>query len=592
MIITKDLIKVFYDNITEVKVSALRGLDMYIKEGDVASIIGPSGAGKSTLIKILCGLEKPSGGTVLIDNVNIAELSEKQMRQFRYHRMGIVNQFVGQNLLSSLSLEQNLLLPMKMKFMAREPAKKELNDLLKVLHLEKIRKNPITKVSGGEAMRASIGVALAKKPRLLLADEPTGQLDTANTNDIIETFRDLNENFGTTILVVTHDLRFRNAFKKSYIIRDGRLVGVNTDLDRGELEFILRPQESNLQSMIDSSQFIRLPDEVFVAGNYKHIVEFDIHPSKKFSFLFNPNESNTKEIYEILKRIEDYKPRPEEDAEPIELSASRIGSQVSFSEIKPLLEHQFNYPKKSEPLIKIENLHKSFPTGRIVHEVIKGVSFTVDKGDFVVISGKSGAGKTTLMNVISGVEDPDEGNIIIKDFDVVNGNAREISDFRFYEIAMINQVNNLFSQYTVNENMIIPRVFNDREELVINDLPSVAESVEIDHKVNQYAAELSAGERQRAALAVALARKSPIIFADEPSANLDSRLARNIITLMMETCEQHGTTIIMSTHDLSLIRPGFRLIKLEDGKIIDDFRVTPDKLKGIIEDYLGVEIEE
>ena len=190
--------------------------------------------------------------------------------------------------------------------MAREPTKKKLKELLKVLNLEKIRGNPITKVSGGEAMRASIGVALAKNPRLLLADEPSGQLDTANTNDIIETFRDLNRDFGTTILVVTHDLRFRNAFKRSYIIRDGRLVGVNTDLDRGELEFILRPQESNLQSMIDSSQFIRLPDEVYVAGNYKHIVEFDIHPSKKFSFLFNPNETSLEEIQEILKRMEDY----------------------------------------------------------------------------------------------------------------------------------------------------------------------------------------------------------------------------------------------------------------------------------------------
>ena len=591
MIITKDLIKVFYDKITEVKVSALRGLDMYIKDGDVASIIGPSGAGKSTLIKILCGLEKPSGGTVLIDNVNIAELSEKQMRQFRYHRMGIVNQFVGQNLLSSLTLEQNILLPMKMKFTARERAHKELEELLKILHLEKVRKNPITKVSGGEAMRASIGVALAKKPRLLLADEPTGQLDTANTNDIIETFRDLNENYGTTILVVTHDLRFRNAFKKSYIIRDGRLVGVNTDLDRGELEFILRPQESNLQSMIDSSQFIRLPDEVYVSGNYKHIVEFDIHPSKKFAFLFNPNETNTKEIYEILKRMEDSKPVTEE-GEATELTATRIGSQVSFSEIKPILEHQFHYPKDSESLIKVENLHKSFPAGRTVNEVIKGVSFTVNKGDFVVISGKSGAGKTTLMNVISGVEDPDEGSIEIKDFDVVHGNPREIADFRFYEIAMINQVNNLFSQYSVHENMIIPRVFNSTQQLVLSDLPSIAESVEIDHKIEQYAAELSAGERQRAALAVALARKSPIIFADEPSANLDSRLARNIISLMMDTAEKLGTTIIMSTHDLSLVRPGFRLIKLLDGRIIDDFRVTPDKLKGIIEDYLGVEIEE
>ncbi|MCE7748998.1 MAG: ATP-binding cassette domain-containing protein [Candidatus Heimdallarchaeota archaeon] len=585
MIITKDLIKVYHDPLTEVKVSALRGLDLYVKEGEVASIIGPSGSGKSTLIKILSGLDKPSGGTIYVDEINIAELGEKQMREFRYGRMGIVNQFIGQNLLSSLTLEKNILLPMKMRYVAREKAKKETNELIKMLNLEKIRMNPVTKVSGGEAVRASIGVAIAKKPRILLADEPTGQLDTANTNDVVETFRDLNENYGTTILVVTHDLRFRNAFKKSYIIRDGRLVGMNTDLDRSELEFIIRPQESSLQSIIDSSQFVRVPDEVYVSGNYKHIVEFDIHPSKKFSVIYNPNEVNADEIYELMKKTD-------EDQVNELINANNKRSRVSFSEVKPILEQQFDYPKKSEEIIGVENLSKSFPAGRMKNDVLKDLSFTVNKGDFVVISGKSGAGKTTLMNVVSGVEDPDDGNILIKDFDIVKGNLKDIADFRFHEIAMISQVNNLFDQYTVNENMFIPRLFNDRTDDLNEGIMDIARDVEIDHKITSYAAELSAGERQRAALSVALARRAPIIFADEPSANLDSRLARNIISLLMETAVKYGTTILMSTHDLSLIRPGFRLIRLQDGKIIDDLRVTPDKLRGIIEDYLGVEIED
>ena len=177
---------------------------------------------------------------------------------------------------------------------------------------------------------------------------------------------------------------------------------------------------------------------------------------------------------------------------------------------------------------------------------------------------------------------------------MVNEETRKIADFRFHEIAMISQVNNLFDQYTVEENMIIPAVFNSRQETDFSngDVSIIANDVEISHRINQYAAELSAGERQRAALAVALARKAPIILADEPSANLDSRLARNIVTLLMETARRYNTTIVMSTHDLSLVRPGFRLIKLEDGQIIDDVRVTKDKLKGIIEEYLDIEIEE
>jgi ABC-type lipoprotein export system ATPase subunit len=584
MIICKDLIKVYHDPVTDVKVSALRGLDLFIKEGEVASIIGPSGAGKSTLVKILSGILKPSGGSVYIGETNIAELNEKNMRKFRFERMGIVNQYVHQNLLSNLTVEKNIMLPMKMRYVNRQTVKKDTDELIELLNLSKIRTNPVTKISGGEAVRTSIGVALAKKPTMLLADEPTGQLDTANTNDIIATFKDLNEQNNTTILVVTHDLRFRNAFKKSFIIRDGRLVGVNLDVDRSELEFILRPQESTLQSVIDSSQFVRLPDEVYVAGNYKHMVEFDIHPSKKITFMFNPSDVSADQIQDILDNYSAMEAQPD-----AELKQDEEG-KVSFDEIRPLLEQQFEYPKNGQPIIEISNLCKSFPAGRITNDVLKDVSFTVSEGDFVVISGKSGAGKTTLMNVVSGVETPDDGEIKIKDFDIVKGDSRDIANFRFNELAMISQVNNLFKQYTVQENMIIPRIFNSANHFTMEDVPEIAESVEIDHKLSQYGVELSAGERQRAALAIALARKAPIIFADEPTANVDSRLARNIITLLMETAKQYGTTILMSTHDLSLVRPGFRLIRLQDGIIIDDMRVTKDKLKGIIEDYLNIKI--
>jgi ABC-type lipoprotein export system ATPase subunit len=588
MIVCKDLVKIYWDPITDVKVSALRGLDLFIKEGDVASIIGPSGAGKTTLVKILSGLEKPSGGSIFIDEINIAELNEKQMKKFRYDRMGIVNQFVHQNLLSNMTLEKNILFPMKMRYVHRERALKEADELIKMLNLNKIRSNPVTKVSGGEAVRTSIGVALAKHPRILLADEPTGMLDTTNTNDIIETFRDLNQDLGTTILVVTHDLRFRNAFQNSFIIRDGRLVGVNLDQDRSELEFILRPQESTLQSVIDSSQFVRIPDEIYSVHDFKHMVEFDIHPSKRFSALFNPDITSKDEVLELMKRTDEFK--PEEETEEEEGKKDK----VSFSEIRPVLEQEFPFPEDGEEIIKVKNLFKSYPAGRLVNEVLKDLSFTVNEGDFVVISGKSGAGKTTLMNTLGGIETPDSGEINIKDFDIINESKRKISYFRFHEVAMISQVNNLFEQYTVRENMIIPRMFNSRRTFRRRkeDIPRIVQDVEIDHKIRAYAAELSAGERQRAALAVALARRAPIILADEPTANLDSRLARNIVTLLMETAQRYNTTIIMSTHDLSLVRPGFRLIKLQDGRKIDDFRVTKNRLKDIIEDYLGVEIED
>ena len=586
-IYVKDLIKVYYDPETDVRVSALRGLDLFVKEGEVASIIGPSGAGKSTLIKILCGLERASGGSVYIGDTNIVELSEKEMQTFRFKNIGIVNQFVAQNLLPNLTVEQNILLPLKLRYASKQRARKELEELLSALNIKRIRYNPVTKISGGEAVRTSIGVTLAKKPKIILADEPTGQLDTANTNNIIETFKDLNEVFNTTILVVTHDLRFRNAFNKSYIIRDGRLVGVNIEIDRSELDFLIKPQESSLQSVIDSSQFVRLPDEVYQTGEFKHIVEFDIHPSKKFSILFNPNNIKKKEIYEILPKTHEYSDIGEKIGEESE------DHKVSFDEVRPIMEQEFLADLSDRNIIEVKNLVKSFPLGKRTHEVLKGISFNIQKGDFVVIAGKSGAGKTTLMNVVSGVEKPTSGEIIIDGINITEESGSTISNMRFKDIAMISQVNNLFSQYTVKENMEIPEIFNGIRDFYSNiDFQEIAEECKIDHRLNQYPPELSAGEKQRAALAVALSRHTPIIFADEPTANLDSRLARNIISMLMETARVYNTTIVMSTHDLSLVRPGFRLIRLQDGKIIEDVRVTKNKLKGILEDYLGIKIEE
>jgi len=535
MIICKDLLKVFWDPVTDVKVSALRGLDIYVKSGEVASIIGPSGSGKTTLIKILCGNEKPSGGSVYIDDVNIAELSERKMRKFRYSKMGIINQFIHQNLLSHLSVEQNIRLPMRLKAVAREKAVARVDELLKILHLDRIRYNPVTKICGGEAVRTSIGVALAKNTPIVLADEPTGQLDTTNTNHIIDIFRDLNENLGTTILVVTHDLRFRNAFKKSYIIRDGRLVGINADINRGELDFILKPQESTLQSIIDGSQFLRLPDEVVITGAFENFAEFMIHPSKQFSLIFNPNQLNQEEIFEILNDTK---------YELDDFSTRNDRTKVSFREIEPIIEQQFIAPKRANKVIIVKKLFKSFQIGDRTHKVLKNLNFRITKGDFVVISGKSGAGKTTLMNVLSGIESPDSGTIKIDDFDVTDSSKREVASFRFNNIALINQVNNLFEQYTIKENMIIPRIFSKNKTLKKVNLNKTAESVEIEHKIKHYAAELSAGERQRAALAIALAKHSPILFADEPTANLDSRLARNIVALLMETSHKYGTTVL------------------------------------------------
>ena len=236
MIRCEDIIKVYQDPVTEVSVPALRGLNLHIKEGELVSVIGPSGAGKTTLVKLLAGIEEPTSGSIYIKDVRYDLLPEFEKREFRFYKVGLIHQFISENLFSHLSVKQNLLIPKKLFYLPREQSIKEVDELLKLLNLEHVTNNTVEKLSGGEAMRLSLGVALAKNPEILLCDEPTGQLDSKNTKVLVETLKQVNIALGKTILVVTHDVRYRTIFEKSFIIRDGRLAGISKDIDRNELE--------------------------------------------------------------------------------------------------------------------------------------------------------------------------------------------------------------------------------------------------------------------------------------------------------------------------------------------------------------------
>jgi ABC-type lipoprotein export system ATPase subunit len=572
MIRCKDLIKIYEDPVSLVKVAALRGFDLHIKEGELVSIIGPSGAGKTTLIKILSGVEVPTSGSIEINGERFDALSEFERRQFRFYNIGLIDQFVSENLFSHLTVQQNLLIPKKFFYLPRERSMKEVDDLIEILNLNHVRGNKVAKLSGGEAMRLSLGVALAKDPDILLADEPTGQLDTKHTQDMIETLKQINKTYGKTILVVTHDIRYRTIFEKSFIIRDGRLVGISKDIDRDELEFLLHSSEIN-RSYIDTSNFVRIPDEIKSVTSLGDIIEFDTHPSKKMGIFWNPNIISRDEIYQLLTSPPD-KLEDEIDA-------------ITFDDIEPLISREFIPPKKKKPVIKVKNISKSYesPAGR--NEVIRKMDLNIDEGDFVFISGPSGVGKTTLLNLIAGLLEPDEGDIDVLDFSVNNNKENDVSLFRLRNIAYISQHNNLFDPLQVRDNLFIPYVFSG-ERFDFEYANSISRECHIEHKLSAYPNELSAGETQRASLAASLARQTKIILADEPTANLDSELARTIMDLLMDIVRINKATIVTCSHDLSLLRPGFRHIKLLDGKIEEDTRITKESLRDIITEYLMI----
>ena len=202
------------------KVIALNHVSISVEEGEFVTILGPSGSGKSTLLHLLGGVDKPTSGKVYIGGQSIYEMKERELTAFRRREIGQIYQFY--NLIPVLNVEENICLPMLLDH--RQAERKDLDELLELLGLtERVNHLP-SELSGGQQQRVAIGRALISKPKLILADEPTGNLDQKNSREIIKLFRELNEKYGQTILLITHDEKIAEHAERILVIEDGQIV--------------------------------------------------------------------------------------------------------------------------------------------------------------------------------------------------------------------------------------------------------------------------------------------------------------------------------------------------------------------------------
>ena len=217
----QDLFKIFKP--ADLEVVALRGLDLSVKEGELVAIVGSSGSGKTTLLNILAGLERPSAGQVHIGKRDMLNISDKELVSYRRQDVGFVWQTTRRNLVPYLSVIENIELPMAISGIRSRQRKEHSRELLTVLGMEDKQNRSPAELSGGEQQRVAIAVALANQPPLLLADEPTGELDSQMADEIFDLFQDMNRTFGTTIVIVTHYPGIAQFVNRVVIIRDGRI---------------------------------------------------------------------------------------------------------------------------------------------------------------------------------------------------------------------------------------------------------------------------------------------------------------------------------------------------------------------------------
>ncbi len=220
VIVCENLVKIY--KVGELEVLALQGLDLVVRRSEMVGIVGASGSGKSTLMNVLGGLLRPSAGRVLVNGSDLLKLSDSSLNKYRREKVGFVWQQGVRNLLPYLNARENVELPAILAGAGRKKAHRRANELLEIMGLSDRKSDVISHLSGGEQQRVAIAVALANQPSILLADEPTGELDKETAQSIYQAFRILNDDLGVTILIVSHDPGIARHVHRVIAIRDGK----------------------------------------------------------------------------------------------------------------------------------------------------------------------------------------------------------------------------------------------------------------------------------------------------------------------------------------------------------------------------------
>lgn len=204
----------------------LKGIDLHIGRGEVVSIVGPSGAGKTTLLQIVGTLDKPDSGEVVIDGVKVGGLNKKKLADFRNRHIGFVFQF--HQLLPEFTALENIMIPAFIGGTSRKTAEQRARELLRFMNLEDRASHKPSELSGGEKQRVAVARALVNNPAVVLADEPSGSLDSKNKEELHRLFFDLRDKFGQTFVIVTHDEQLAKITDRTIAMKDGMLVNEET----------------------------------------------------------------------------------------------------------------------------------------------------------------------------------------------------------------------------------------------------------------------------------------------------------------------------------------------------------------------------
>jgi len=323
MIVCENLVKIY--KVADLEVFALQGLDLTVETGEMIAIIGNSGSGKSTLMNMIGGLDRPSAGRLMVNDKDLLKMTDQDLFKYKRETVGFVWQSNSRNLLSYLTAQENVELPM---LLSGHHKKDRALELLDAVGLSARRKNKLSQLSGGEQQRVAIAIALSNNPAILLADEPTGAVDTKTAASLMGLFRELNRQMRLTVVIVTHDPRVARSVDRVVAIRDGktssellRRRSVREEMQDvgalGEAEFVSQPdvEETHEELIIlDAAGRLQLPrdylDAMGLSG--KSHVKVDMEEGRIVVTRPEGMEQSQEETQDVSQLYSEEEPEPTE----------------------------------------------------------------------------------------------------------------------------------------------------------------------------------------------------------------------------------------------------------------------------------------
>jgi ABC-type lipoprotein export system ATPase subunit len=505
-----DLFRVY--RTSEGDAAALQGLTLSVPDGELLVLLGPSGSGKSTLLRILAGLEAPSAGRVRVHGTDVAALSRRERADYRARVLGYVEQHYWRSLDPHLEARDLVALQLALAGSPRRERHQRADELLERVGLgDRTHARP-GELSGGEQQRVAVCAALAHRPRLLLADEPTGELDAASAGLVYELLAELAREAGCTTVVVSHDPASVSIADRAIRVRDGR---VSAEARGGAGETIV----------VGRGGWLRLPETLLARSG---IASRAVAEASGATIVLRRADGDTAAA-----------------AQPDAVAAERVdGARRGVAaELRGIVARQ--------------------GTGARATSVFDGLDATFEFGKLSVVTGPSGSGKTTLLHLLAGLVLPAAGDVRILDVPLAELDRAQRAEVRRKEVAVVRQQYGLILFLSARENVelgVAPgtRPSADAAERAIELLAAVG----LAERAEQRVARLSSGERQRVAIARALVREPAILLADEPTARLDEANALAVASLFARLARELGTAIVCATHDPLLTEQGDRVLEL------------------------------